>query len=198
MDDDLLMGAIHALPPGIWAIGLSGGADSVALAHLLLNRGDLRIHLVHLDHELRGSESSGDAKFVRELAQKWNVPATIVRRSEIEPSLRDLPENPSARYRAIRLGLFGRVIAEHQLSGVILAHHADDQAETVLLRLLRGSGISALGGMTQRTVVSGVLIVRPLLHVTREDLRAYLTHHGIAWREDASNQSDDYLRNRVR
>src|SRR5690606_20761977 len=89
-------------------------------------------------------------------------------------------------------------VQEHGLSGVLLAHHADDQAETVFLRLLRGSGPLGLGGMRPASTVSGVCIRRPLLGVDRESLRAYLREMGQAWREDASNRSSAYLRNRVR
>jgi tRNA(Ile)-lysidine synthase len=194
-------GMIETVPAGAWAVGVSGGGDSVALIELLRHRGDLRLHVVHLDHETRGSESAADAHFVADLASRWGLACTVARRSEIEPALTAagrLPVNRSARFRAARLELFRRAIAEHQLAGVILAHHADDQAETVLQRLLRGSGAAGLVGMTPRTRVGGVTILRPLLNVRREALRGLLRSRGIAWREDASNASPLQQRNRVR
>src|SRR5438034_1508222 len=134
-----------AVPAGAWAVAVSGGGDSVALLELLRHRGDLLLHVVHLDHETRGGESATDALFVGELAARWGLAFTIRRRSEIEPAIAArLPANRSARFRAARLELFRRVIAEHRLAGVILAHHADDQAETVVQRLLRGSGPAGL------------------------------------------------------
>lgn len=193
-----LSAAIATILPGQWAVGVSGGADSVALLSLLRTRSDLRLHVVHLDHETRGAASTADAEFVRLLADRWSIPCTIARRSDLEPRQATLPANPSARYRALRLALFREVVASHQLAGVVLAHHADDQAETILSRLLRGSGYAGLGGMRERTTVGGLLILRPLLAARREALREYLWQAGLAWREDASNASGAYQRNRLR
>ena len=128
-----------AVPSGRWAGGVSGGADSVALLLLLDQRREsepgLFLHVVHLDHQTRGAESTADAEFVRRLAAGRGVPCTIARRDQVEREMTDLPPNPSARYRALRHEVFRRVIAQHRLQGVLLAHHADDQAETVLHRL---------------------------------------------------------------
>jgi tRNA(Ile)-lysidine synthase len=187
------------MPPGTaWAVGVSGGADSVALLLLLQDRPGLRLHVVHLNHELRGAAADADADFVRDLAGSLALPCHIARRSQIEPELNDLPANPSARYRAIRLELFRRVVAGQGLNGVMLAHHRDDVAETVLHRLLRGSGYGGLTGMSPLSVIDGLTIARPLLNVRRGALRAMLAERRQSWREDASNDSDDYLRNRLR
>ena len=194
----LLIGAIEALPPGRWAVGVSGGADSVALLRLLRARDDLSLHVVHLDHETRGQASSDDAEFVKDLAGRMQVPCAIALRSQIEPQLSPRPGNLSARYRAVRLELYRRVIEGQNLRGVLLAHHADDQAETILQRLIRGSGLAGLRGMARRTRIGSVVVLRPLLGVGRETLRKYLSGIGQSWREDASNQSDKYLRNRLR
>lgn len=191
-------GAIAAVPPGRWAVGVSGGADSVALLLLLHERPTLVLHVAHLDHETREGASAGDARFVEELAARLGLPCTVGRRSEIERGATPAPTNTSARFRAARLALYRRVVHEHDLAGVILAHHADDQAETILLRLLRGSGAAGLAGMSPWTRVGGLAICRPLLHARRDELRAVLVARRQAWREDASNTSDDYRRNRVR
>ena len=92
----------------------------------------------------------------------------------------------------MRLALFRSIVKREKLSGVILAHHADDQAETVLSRLLRGSGYTGLAGMLPRASVCGLMILRPLLDVRREMLRKYLRSIGEAWREDLSNRSPQY------
>ena len=189
---------VASVPAGAWAVGVSGGADSVALLSLLHQRADVSLHVVHLDHETRGIESENDALFVADLARQWQLPCTSARRSEIESALSHPPANISARYRAVRLQLFHQVVQRHHLLGVILAHHADDQAETVLQRLLRGSGYAGLAGIAPRAQVGGLLILHPLLPVRREALREYLRANTIAWREDRSNQSDKYLRNRLR
>jgi tRNA(Ile)-lysidine synthetase-like protein len=189
---------IDSVPPGRWAIGVSGGADSVALLMLITGRPDLSLHVVHLDHQLRGADSTGDARFVAELAARLGLQCTVAQRAQLERDVPKLPANPSARFRALRFELFRQVIERHGLAGVILAHHADDQAETILLRLLRGSGIAGLRGMAGRARIRGLTILRPALGLRRQKLREILTRLGQPWREDLSNQSDAYLRNRVR
>ena len=190
--------AIASIPPGPWAVGVSGGADSTALLCLLRTRPELSLHVVHLDHELRGQASADDAEFVRSLADQFGVPCTLTLRSQFEAASSNLPQNPSAQYRALRMELYRRVAGEQHLLGVILAHHADDQAETVLHRLIRGSGPAGLCGMSVTTRINSLLVLRPLLNVRRELLREYLRSIGQSWREDASNESDLYLRNRLR
>ena len=233
-------GAVAASPLGAWAVGVSGGADSVALIRLLhaqaVARRDVALHVVHLDHQTRGQASTDDGAFVGDLASRLGLPCTLATRAEVEGRLEaddPLPTNPSARYRALRHALFQEVTAKHDLDGVLLAHHADDQAETVLHRLLRGSGYAGLVGMEPRTRIGpwrafpstgapldsarsrrcaaaakpdagtgglngGLTLVRPLLGIRREALREYLRLLGQPWREDASNASDDYARNRLR
>src|SRR4051794_16756002 len=179
--------AIACVPAGAWGVGVSGGADSVALLHLLCDRADLSLHVVHLDHETRAGASAADAGYVRELSKRLGLACTIARRSDVEAETAHLPANRSSRYRAARFELFLRVVTEHRLAGVVLAHHFDDQVETVFQRLLRGSGPAGLGGMAEQTIVRGVTVVRPLLGVRRAALREMLEARGIAWREDASN-----------
>jgi tRNA(Ile)-lysidine synthetase-like protein len=186
------------IPSGRWAVAVSGGADSVALLHLLRRQPGLWLHVVHLNHQARGQESDADAAFVAELAARCSLPCTIAQLHDIEPQLTFLPANRSARYRAVRLELFRRVTEAQHLQGILLAHHADDQAETVLLRLLRGSGPTGLTAMTPRQRIGRLLILRPLLLARRDDLRRWLASQGETWREDASNQSDQYARNRIR
>lgn len=200
MPDEAIQSAIATVFSGAWAVAVSGGADSVALLSLLhrYRASDVSLHVVHLDHQTRSQASTDDATFVLALAASLQLPATIKRRDEIEPFLKDPPANTSAFYRALRFELFREVIQSNQLRGVILAHHADDQAETVLHRLLRGSGYAGLAGMAPEGVVGDILVLRPMLSITRKSLRAYLGDSGISWREDASNESDDYLRNRLR
>jgi tRNA(Ile)-lysidine synthase len=122
---------------------------------------------------------------------------SVVSRSSLEKTMKTLPVNRSARFRAVRLEFFRREV-EGRFKGVILAHHADDQAETVFERLLRGSGFRGLGGMSRRVTIGGLVILRPLLGIRREALRAHLQSIGQPWREDSSNVSNKYLRNRVR
>jgi hypothetical protein len=116
----------------------------------------------------------------------------------MERDLPNLPRNPSARYRRLRIELFRRVVDQGNLNGVLLAHHADDQAETILHRLLRGSGVAGLTGMAQSSVIGGLRCFRPLLSVRRDLLREWLRECNQSWQEDPSNRSPKYLRNRLR
>jgi tRNA(Ile)-lysidine synthase len=193
-----LIDSVNLVPAGAWAVGVSGGADSVALLRLLATRADLHLRVVHLDHQTRAGASAADAAFVAELAARLGLACTVATRVDVEATLAELPRNPSGRFRAARLALFRQTVASRDLRGVLLAHHADDVAETVLQRLLRGSGPAGLTGIAPRSVVRGLLVMRPLVRVTRAALRAYLADLGQAWREDASNASGAYLRNRLR
>lgn len=195
---DDLTSAVAAVPAGAWAVGVSGGADSVALLRLCADRRDLALHVVHLDHQLRGADSAADARFVDELAARLNVQHTIARRNDIEPLAGDLPANLESRGRALRFFLFEKVVRERGLSGVILAHHADDVAETILMRLARGSLWWTLRGIEPAAQHGELLVLRPLLAARRARLREYLETIGQAWREDASNESMQFARNRAR
>ncbi|HEX8339288.1 MAG TPA: tRNA lysidine(34) synthetase TilS, partial [Tepidisphaeraceae bacterium] len=196
--------AAAALPAGRYAVGVSGGADSVALLRLLRARNDCHGVVVHLDHELRGDDSAADARFVADLAGEMGWPAVIEKRSaiaaggEAEVAVRTDPANAHAAYRAARHRLFARVAAGHGVDAVLLAHHADDQAETVLLKLLRGGGIESLAGMRPATAIGPLRVVRPLLNVPAAVLRDYLRAIGQPWREDTSNADPRYRRTLVR
>lgn len=198
MDQNALPAAIGGVPAGGWAVGVSGGADSVALLLLLAERADLTLQVVHLDHETRDGQSAVDAQFVADLSAQLGLPCTVQLRSAIEASLPAIATNQSSRFRLARLALFHQVVAAESLQGVLLAHHADDQAETVLMRILRGARLANLHGMQPMSVVGGLTICRPLLGVAGADLREFLQQRGQAWREDSSNQSDKYQRNRIR
>src|SRR5687767_13247587 len=118
MVDSALAAAVARVPSGRWAVGVSGGADSVAMLLLLRDRADLALHVAHLDHQIRGDASKADAEFVKALAERLGLPCTIARRDQLEIAIPDLPPNPSARYRAARLALFRNVAAAHGLQGV--------------------------------------------------------------------------------
>ncbi len=177
--------------PGRLLIGLSGGADSVALLVLLEALGGKRLHAVHVNHGLRGADADGDEAFVRRLCAEKNVPLTVCR---LTP-----PAHAGEGWaREARYGCFREAYAHCGAEALLLAHHQGDQAETVLEHLLRGSGLNGLGGMAADTVLDGMRVLRPLLGFTHEELCGLLTAAGQAWREDGSNAENDYLRNRVR
>lgn len=176
-------------------VAVSGGADSVALLHLLSGAAvDFSLSLVvaHLDHGLR-PESAQDAEFVRLLAGELGWPV-VAERIEVSALLEQGKGGPEEIARNARRGFLERVASEEGCSAIVLGHHQEDQAETFLLRLLRGSGTMGLSGMRFHEPP----YVRPLLEVTRGELLRYLKTHNFSWREDTSNSDPSYTRNRIR
>lgn len=172
-------------------IGLSGGADSMALCHLLRQQEALDLCAVHVNHGLRSEASDADEAFVRDVCQRWQLPLLVYR---AQP-----PEHPGEDWaRQARYGFYRQAMEERQADAIALAHHRDDQAETLLLHLLRGAGLTGLSAMAADSEVLGVRVVRPLLDYSRQELRELLTQANIPWREDASNQDPRYLRNALR
>jgi tRNA(Ile)-lysidine synthase len=182
------------LAPGQHAgVAVSGGADSVCLLHLLASLAapwNLRLTVLHLDHGLRGEESREDAEFVRALSVSLGLPIEI-RRASIE----DAGGNREQAARAARLEFFRQAMADHGIARVAVGHTRSDQAETVLFRFLRGAGTAGLAAI--RPVTPGG-IVRPLLEIGREEVRQFLRDRGIPWRDDSSNASPRFARNRIR
>ncbi|MCS7032846.1 MAG: tRNA lysidine(34) synthetase TilS [Phycisphaerae bacterium] len=193
-----LHSVIATVPVGRWVVGVSGGSDSMALLRLLVTRDDLYLHVAHLDHELRGDDSTADARFVADAAATLRLPVTSARRHEIERRIANLPANLEARCRAARFTFYAEVARMHRLDGVIVAHQADDVAETILMRLARGSGWWTLRGIEPAAQQGELLVLRPLLTVRRDRLMQYLQSIGQEWREDSTNQSMSLARNRAR
>lgn len=185
----------HMFPPGAKLIvGLSGGADSVALLHLLhrwQEEAHWQITAVHIHHGLRGKEADEDARFAEEFCASLGIPC-VVKRYDVakEAKLRRLGEEETGRilrYAAFREAAGGE-------GRIAVAHHRKDQAETVLMRLCRGTGLTGLTGMSP---VRGD-ICRPLLFCDREEIEQYCRENHLTWREDATNQQEKYTRNKLR
>jgi tRNA(Ile)-lysidine synthase len=185
---------------------VSGGADSVALLRLLLElRRELGIVLsvVHFNHKLRGAESDEDQRFVTALAQQYKLEFHCAGGDVKEHSTKEHLSLETAA-RQLRYQYFRKLLVEGKLSRIATAHSLDDQAETVLLRMVRGAGTRGLAGIYPQLSVPGSqfseirAIVRPLLSVRRRDLEAYLHEIGQTWREDKSNRDLRHARNRVR
>ena len=185
---------MYPIKAGRYLIGLSGGADSVALLMTLLpdiRDGRIAAEAVHVNHGLRGTESDDDEKFCRELCEREGVPLTVYR-----ADLQGKTDEDSAR--KARYGFFREKYKAFKADGLILAHHADDQAETFLMRLTRGAGPEGLECMREDETVEDIRILRPMLRIRREEIRAALTEDGTGWREDSTNTDTAYLRNKVR
>ncbi|HWK89351.1 MAG TPA: tRNA lysidine(34) synthetase TilS, partial [Longimicrobium sp.] len=170
-------------------VAVSGGCDSVALLHLLrfaAGDGGPRVTAVHFDHAMRpGSE--GDARWVAGLCGAWGVPL-VAARAEAAP-------RTEAEAREARYAFLLRAKAEAGATHLATAHHADDQAETVLFRVLRGTGIAGLAGIPAADERG---VVRPLLPFWRAEIRRYARAHGLRWRTDPTNRLLDLARNRIR
>jgi tRNA(Ile)-lysidine synthase len=185
---------------GLIIVACSGGADSVALllalAALCGRKGNafpsVRLHTAHLDHGLRGMESAADAAFVADLCEQHGLPITIGMVSEEERSTWQGSLEASARTVRYR---FLRAVAEAEgASAIALGHTLDDQAETVLLHLIRGTGLDGLTGMRSRSAD----LIRPILSLRRADTENYCAQRGIIPREDPSNADLQFTRNRIR
>lgn len=188
-------------PTRRYLVGVSGGRDSVALLHRLHALGYRKLTVCHVNHRLRGRASSGDATFVRRLAQRLGYEcenASI----DVRRLARDTRTSIETAARNARHEFFADIARKHRCSRVILAHHADDQAETILMRILRGTSISGLVGMkpetTLRVGLTTLTLLRPLLHIRRAEIDAYIAQHRLAYREDATNADPTPSRNQVR
>lgn len=189
----------HALKRRRYLVGVSGGADSIALLHLLVEHGFRNLVVCHLDHQLRGKASTGDARFVEKAAKQLGVPLELGR-MDVEALSQANGCSLETAGREARHAFFTDCAKKHRCPRVLLAHHADDRAETALWNLLRGShGLKSI--RPEQTIrVNGrtLELIRPLLDVRRKDLRAYLTEQGITWRDDATNAEGIAIRNRLR
>ena len=193
------------MPEETVVVGVSGGADSVCLLRVLVSlreRLDITVHVAHLNHLLRGAEADGDARYVSRLARKLGVPITIdsqdirAYRAAHRLSLEDAA-------RQVRYRFFAEVVQRVGAGRVAVGHTADDQAETILMHLVRGAGPTGLLGMRPLSTwtspgVSGLTVIRPLLAVSREETWAYCRQHRLTPREDSTNLSLSPFRNRIR
>ena len=195
------------LKPGLrLAVGLSGGADSVALLRALAARSaelGLVLHAAHLHHGLRGEEADADLAFARELAAGLGLPfhearIDVAAESKANPATGKPAESIEEAARRLRYAWFRKLMAEGHVDAVATAHTLDDQAETVLAKFLRGAWTEGLAGIAPRLETPEGDIIRPLLATTRAEIEAYLGELGQSWREDTSNRHLTFTRNRIR
>lgn len=189
------------LKPGLrLAVGLSGGADSVALLRVLAERSaelGLVLHAAHLHHGLRGAEADEDLEFARSLAARLELPfheATVDTAAEAKSNSETIEEAA----RRLRYAWFRELLSAGQIDAVATAHTRDDQAETVLAKFLRGAWTEGLSGIHPVLEFPEGRILRPLLAATRIEIETYLNELGQTWREDSSNRHLTFTRNRIR
>lgn len=171
----------------------SGGADSVSLLHLLHGMDGIGVVCAHFNHQLRGAESLRDEHFVRGLCEILGIEC-VVGSADVACYAAEHGMGTEEAARTLRYAFLERTAAEQGCDRIATAHNAEDNAETVLMNLVRGSGLKGLCGIPP---VRGH-IVRPLLNVTRAEIEAYLEENGLGHVEDSSNAGDDYTRNRIR
>ena len=177
-------------------LAVSGGPDSTAMLYIM---NDLReelgcsLYIAHLNHCLRGEESSADAEFVKEQAEKLHIPFTI-EKIDVKSMITN-KESLESGARRIRYDFYRKVMSETKADKVAQGHTADDQAETILMRLLRGSGTKGLSGIPP---IRDGIYIRPLIEISRSEVVAYLQNIGVQPRWDSSNLSTEYERNRIR
>jgi tRNA(Ile)-lysidine synthase len=179
-----------------WVIAVSGGSDSVGLLrvlHALAPRLGLSLSVAQLDHGVRGDAARADAAFVAELAAALGLPFDL---GHWQP---DRPGHFEADARRARYAWLAEVAAARGANGIAVGHTRDDQAETILHRIVRGTGLRGLAGIpSRRWLAEGLTLVRPLLNVSREEIRAYLATLGQSYREDTSNADLGRTRARIR
>lgn len=190
-------------------LGVSGGPDSLALAHLfraLRDEWHIHIHIAHLNHQLRGADADADADFVAWLAREWNLPATIEAR-DVAAYAREKKLSIEQAAREMRYAFLVKVAQKVGAHTIAVAHHADDQVETVLMHLLRGAGMAGLRGMEYKSQIPNpklpitnyqIEIVRPLLNTTRAEIETYCRDNALNPRIDLSNLDTTLFRNRLR
>ena len=173
-------------------VAVSGGIDSIVLVHLLKQLG-YEITIAHCNFGLRGEESDGDEKFIRDYASENNI-KIFVTHFDTKLFAADNKLSIQVAARQLRYIWFDQLLEENSLDYLLTAHHLDDNIETFLINFIRGTGLEGLTGIPQQNST----IVRPLMPFTRNQIEAYALENSISWREDSSNASDKYLRNKLR
>ena len=191
----------HFPPDARYLIGVSGGRDSIALLHWLIDLGYKKLIVCHLNHQLRGRSSDADARFVEELAAKYRVDFELGA-ANVRALAKKKKMSIETAAREARYSFFAKAAKRHGCRTIFLAHHADDLVETFFINLFRGAGSAGLVAIressTRRIDDIELTIVRPFLPVWRKEIDSYVREHRLRFREDASNKNLDPLRNRLR
>jgi tRNA(Ile)-lysidine synthase len=193
---------LHQFPrAGRYLIGVSGGRDSVALLHWLVEQGYKELTVCHLNHRLRGRSSAADERFVRNVAERSQLPVESGS-ADVRVLARRKKLSIETAAREARYAFFAATARRRQCDTIFLGHHADDLVETFIFNLFRGAGRAGLTGMrevsTRRIESTDLVVVRPLLGIWRAEIDKYIRSHRLKFREDASNKSLLPMRNRVR
>ena len=179
-------------------LAVSGGMDSMCLLDLFSKVAGVEDFAVaHCNFSLRGQESDGDQALVEKRAEELGV-RVFVKRFDTEAYARERGISIEMAARDLRYGWFGGLCQEHGFDAVVVAHNANDNAETLMLNLLRGTGLGGLHGMSEVSVLKRQVLLRPLLEVTRKQIEGYVLAHRVPYRDDSTNFESEYKRNKIR
>jgi tRNA(Ile)-lysidine synthase len=181
-------------------VGVSGGPDSLALLHFMSGRrteDQIEVFAVHLNHQFRGEESDQDEQVAAEYAKRWGIP--FYSKSVNVPSyIKETKLNPQVAARRVRYDFFREIGKHVAATKMALGQHADDQAETLLMRVIRGTGVEGISGIPIQREEGDMILIRPFIEVSKEEILTYCHQHKITYRIDQSNLSGKYFRNQVR
>jgi len=180
--------------------GVSGGPDSITLLHVLSavkKEYSLDVLIAHLDHKFRGDESDADRKFCEGLAKKYNL-EIVSGQIDVPRIAKEKGISPEEAARIERYNFFKKVAGAKGIKKIAVGHTMDDQAETVLMRLIRGAGMLGLGGMSPVKDMQGFKIIRPLIEVSRKEIEDFISQNNLRFRQDSSNEKNIFTRNKIR
>lgn len=173
-------------------MAVSGGLDSIVMTHLFKQEG-YDCAIAHVNFQLRGKNSDLDESFVRQIAERLDIPFYLHRESP-EERMNTRGESIQMAAREIRYDFFYYLMEKEKFDKIAMAHHLNDDFETALMNFIKGPSYSSIAGIPRK----GNRIIRPFLEFSKEDIRIYAEENEISWREDSSNEKDDYLRNKIR
>ncbi|MFA6185681.1 MAG: tRNA lysidine(34) synthetase TilS [Phycisphaerae bacterium] len=183
-------------------LAVSGGADSVALVEILANlkssgKIHCHLHIAHINHLLRDEKSFDDEQYVKSLAKKHNLPATCLR-IDVKTYAKEKKLSTETAARDIRLDALRKIARQNNCSAIATAHHKNDNAETIIHRLLRGTGFKGLAGIRPKTSLTSITFIRPLRCLCKTEIEDYLSSRNINWQTDHTNADCRFTRNRIR
>ena len=178
-------------------LAVSGGADSVVLLYIFKKLYPNAIHIAHINHQLRGSDSLKDENYVKRLAKELNLPITV-ESVDVKTYAKENKLSIETAARSLRLEALCRIADKENYRFIATAHHKNDNAETVIHRMLRGTGFKGLAGIRPKTIINGKTFIRPLLCLGRVELEDYLKNQRINWQSDHTNLDCRFTRNRIR
>ncbi|MBE6546357.1 MAG: tRNA lysidine(34) synthetase TilS [Ruminococcaceae bacterium] len=181
-------------------VAYSGGPDSTALLHMLCgyaHRHGAELYAAHVNHGIRGAEADRDEEFCRTVADGLGI-RLFVLHAEVPKLAKESGESIETTARAVRYRFFDEIMQQHRIPLLATAHNAEDNLETMLFHLLRGSGLNGICGIPVTRTCEGGVLVRPILSLTREDILSYCKKYGLSYVTDSTNTDTDYTRNRLR